>query len=195
MWPFNRKPKTPAPEPELTPFDTQVLTLIDLAPDACSVSAHSLIVPKIGQFDLVGEGRMQAYMRDAPSQRTRRLSPRGQREVYTRWQEILDSAQPEAEAEAVVAGVDPAGRVQPITTLEARMTASEMAMRQQEQMLRNQQLTQAVSQLPASGQARVESLYRGMQQAGVPPELMTNILQNNLHAFGGGVAPAPTDQL
>lgn len=201
MWPFNRKPKAPpAPEPELTPFDTQVLTLMGLAPDKCKVCRDKLAIDGIGVFSMLKGrdgapvGRMQYEALDSLSSRTRRLSPRGQREVYVEHQKLLDSAQPEVES--VIAQVDPAGAMpSAITTLETRMTASEAAMRQQEYMLRQQQVSQAISQLPASGQARVESLYRGMQQAGVPPALMANILQNNLQAFGGGVAPAPPDQL
>ncbi len=189
MWPFNRKAKAPQ---ELTPFDTQVLTLIGLAPDKCKVCRDKLTVDGVGVFTVLKGrdgaplGRMQYEALDSLSARTRRLSPRGQREVYAKHQEILDSAQPEADerAESTVQ----ANRLQ-------SLTAASAALRQQEYMLRQQQVSQAISQLPASGQARVESLYRGMQQAGVPPELTANILQNNLHAFGGGVAPAPQDQL
>lgn len=192
MWPFNRKAKAPEAPQELTPFDTQVLTLMGLAPDKCKVCRDKLAIDGIGVFSMLKGrdgapvGRMQYEALDSLSARTRRLSPRGQREVYAEHQKLLDSAQPDMEAGNPI--VDPG-------TVQARMTASEMAMRQQEQMLRNHQLSQAVSRLPASGQARVESLYRTMQQAGYPSDQIMSALQNNLHAFGGNIAPAPADQL
>jgi hypothetical protein len=192
MWPFNRKAKAPEAPQELTPFDTQVLTLIELAPDACQVGENTLIVPKIGQFNIV-PGGMQFFSGGAVSTRTRRLSPRGMREVAAKHQEILDSAQPEEDS--VTPTVDPAGaKASAITALDMRVTASEVAMRQQEYMLRQQQLQRGVSWAAESGLTAAE-YYRTMQQAGYPPDQIRSALQNNLYAFGGSVAPAPPDQL
>lgn len=192
MWPFNRKAKAPEAPQELTPFDTQVLTLIELAPDACQVGENTLVLPKIGQFNIV-PGGMQFYSGGAISTRTRRLSPRGMREVAAKHQEILDSAQPEAEQGNPI--VDPGTAQAPaINTLQACVTASEAALRQQEYMLRQQQLQRGVSWAAESGLTAAE-YYRTMQQAGYPPDQIRSALQNNLYAFGGGVAPAPPDQL
>lgn len=197
MWPFNRKAKAPEAPQELTPFDTQVLTLIELAPDACQVGENTLVLPKIGQFNIV-PGGMQFYSGGAVSTRTRRLSPRGMREVAAKHQEILDSAQPEADerAEATV-------QVLPLPTLTAAArhampqmgtTAAEVAMRQQEYMLQQQQVSRAAS-LAAEAGLTASEYYRAMQQAGHPSDQIMSALRNNLHAFGGGVAPAPPDQL
>lgn len=192
MWPFNRKAKAPEAPQELTPFDTQVLTLIELAPDACQVGENTLVLPKIGQFNIV-PGGMQFYSGGAVSTRTRRLSPRGMREVAAKHQEILDSAQPEAEQGNPI--VDPGtAQATAVNTLQACVTASEAALRQQEYMLRQQQLSQGVSRAAEAGLTAAE-YYRTMQQAGYPPDQIRSALQNNLYAFGGGVAPAPQDQL